>query len=89
MDFIKGYKTISYKDLTKELQKAFDTSGKGYPDLAVAAEVTSTQTIKIAFEEDSQKVSDKVLTSIFGTLNMGAFILWFGGEKHYFIKSKN
>jgi len=89
MDFIKGYKPISYADLTKELNKVFDSSGKSYPDLAVAAEVNSTQTIKFAFDGETQKVSDKVLTSILSTLEMSAFILWFQGEKFYYIKSKN
>lgn len=89
MDFIKGYKSVSYADLTKALNKAFASSGKGYPDLAVAASVTSTQTIKFAFDEDSQKVSDKVLSSIFQAINFQAFILWINGERMYFLKSKN
>lgn len=89
MDFIKGYKPITYSELNKELNKAFDTSEKSYPDLAVAAGVTSTQTIKFVFESEDQKVSDKVLTSVLNALGINGLIVWFDGGKHYLVKSKN
>lgn len=88
MEFIKGYKPIEYTDLKDRLNKAYLSSGKTYPDLAVAASVTSTQTIKFVFESSEQKVSDKVLTSVSNALNVSAFIMWLNGEKHYFVKSK-
>ena len=89
MDFIKGYKPIEYSELKDKLIKAYETSGKTYPDLAVAAKVTSTQTIKFVFESPDQKVSDKVFTSVSEALSVSAFIMWLNGEKHYFVKSKN
>lgn len=88
MEFIKGYKPIEYSDLKERLNKAYETSGKTYPDLAVAASVTSTQTIKFVFESVEQKVSDKVLTSVSSALDVSAFIMWINGEKHYFVKGK-
>lgn len=89
MEFIKGYEPITYKGLKKELNTVLKTSDKTHPDLAVAAGVNSTQTIKFVFESDEQKVSDKVLTSVMNALEISAFIMWMNGDKHYFIKSKN
>ena len=89
MNFIKGYKSIPYNDLQKELEKTFDNSEKTPAQIAAAAGVSTTNTIQSAIKNDSQIVSDKVLTSVFETLGLGAFILWINGEKHYFIKSKN
>ena len=89
MDFVKGYKPVSYPELKKELNKALETSGKKYPELAVAAELNSTQSISFVFDADEQKVSDKVLTSVLTAVNLGGFVMWIGGEKHYFIKTKN
>lgn len=89
MEFIKGYKPIQYTELKNRLNEAYLSSGKTYPDLAVAAEVTSTQTIKFVFESSEQKVSDKVLTSVSNALNVFAFIMWINGEKHYYVKTKN
>lgn len=89
MNFIKGYKPVEYEELKTELNKTFDASGKTLVDLAAAAEVTTTNTIHSALSTEKQTVSDKVLTCIFGSLNISAFVLWFNGEKHYFIKSKN
>lgn len=89
MEFIKGYKSSSYPDIQKELLKRFDESEKTLPDLAVSAEVQSTQTIKYALESLEQKVSDKVLTSVCQSLGFNAFVMYFNGEKHYFVKSKN
>lgn len=89
MDFIKGYKPIEYGALKDKLNEAYNSSGKSYPELAVAADVTSTQTIKFVFESSEQKVSDKVLTSVSNALNISAFVMWLNGEKHYFVKSKN
>jgi len=88
MDFIKGYKTIDYGSLKSHLIKAYEASGKSYIDLAKAAEVTSTQTIKFIFDSQEQKVSDKVLTSVSNTLGINAFIIWMNGEKYYYMKSK-
>jgi len=89
MDFIKGYKTSTYPELQKELVRRFGESEKTLPDLAVSADVNSTQTIKFALESTEQKVSDKVLTSVCQSLGFNAFVMWINGEKHYFVKSKN
>ncbi len=89
MDFIKGYKPVPYSDFAKGLKDAFDSSGKNYPELAVAAEVNSTQTIKNAFQTEDQIVSDQLMTKILDSLNMNGFILYLKGEKYYFVKSKN
>jgi len=42
-----------------------------------------------AFNKEEQLVSDKILTSLFRTLQFEAFIMWQNGEKLYFLKSKN
>jgi len=86
MDFIKGYKSQPYPDVQKELLRKFDLSGKGLPELAMGAEVESTQTIKFALESVEQKVSDRVLTSVANSLEFNMFIVWINGEKHYFVK---
>ncbi len=89
MDFIKGYKPTTYSELQKEVSTKFAASEKKLPDLAVAAEVDSTNTIQFAINSETQKVSDRVLTSVYNSLGIAAFVLWINGEKHYFVKSKN
>jgi len=88
MDIIKGYKPVPYNDLQKELDSSFKRSGKSYAELAVAADLISTATIKNAFDLDEQRVSDKTLTRIFDYIGMEAIIVWKNGERHYYISKK-
>jgi len=87
MNFIKGYKPTEYQTLQKDLSEAFRVSGKSLIDLAAEAGVTTTNTIHSTINSDNQVVSDKVLTKVCESLNLGAFVLWINGEKHYYIKS--
>lgn len=89
MNFIKGYKHVPYKDLQKELETHFDKSEKSLAQIAAAAGVSTTNTIQSAIKNDSQIVSDKVLTSVFDAIGLSAFVMWINGERQYFIKSKN
>lgn len=88
MNFIKGYKPTEYAELQKSISEVFKVSGKSLIDLAAEVGVTTTNTIHSTINSDSQIVSDKVLTKVCESLNLGAFVLWINGEKHYFIKSK-
>lgn len=89
MNFIKGYKATEYADLQKNLSDLFKGSEKALVDLAAEVGVTTTNTIHSAINSDIQVVSDKVLTKVCDSLNLGAFVLWINGEKHYFVKNKN
>lgn len=88
MDLIKGFRNVTYNDLQKELNRTFQRSGKSLPELAVSADLTSTAGVKNAFEYDEQKVSDKTLTSILGTVGLEAMVIWVNGERKYFISTK-
>lgn len=88
MDIIKGFKHVDYTDLQKELDINFKRSGKSYAELAVAADLISTATIKNAFDFDEQKVSDKTLTRILDFVGMEAMIVWFNGRRYYYISKK-
>lgn len=89
MNFIKGYKGVKYEEMQVALNKAFEISGKSLVQLAAEADVNTTTTMYAALNTEKQTVSDKVLTSVFNSLNFQAFVLWMNGEKYYFIKSKN
>lgn len=89
MNFIKGYKAVGYEELQADFNAAFKESGKSPAQLAADTDINSTTTIYSAFNKEEQLVSDKILTSLFRTLQFEAFIMWQNGEKLYFMKSKN
>lgn len=89
MDFIKGYKSVSYGELQTQLEKNFDQSGKSLPELAIEAGLASTEGVRNTFYLDEQKVSDKVLTSVFNSVGLNAFVVWINGERKYLISIKN
>lgn len=87
MNFIKGYKPTPYADLQKNISDTFLASGKTMLELAGEVGVTTTNTVHSAINSTNQVVSDKVLTKVFESLNLPAFVLWINGEKHYFVKN--
>ena len=89
MEFIKGYKSVSYTELQSHLKKNWDKSGKSLPELAIEAELASTEGVRNTFTLEEQKVSDKVLTSVFNSVGLNAFVVWINGERKYLISVKN
>lgn len=89
MNFIKGYKETQFQELQSRLNSAYKSSGKNIMELALAANVTTDQSVRFVLKNPTQNMSDKVLTMVANALDVNIFILWQNGEKHYFIKTKN
>jgi len=87
---ITGYKTVSYNDLQKILQAKYaDYRTKNSEiELAVAIGVNSAQTVRNAFQEDMQMVSDTLLTKIMTNIGFNGFVLWKDGNRYYYVKGK-
>lgn len=85
---ITGYKLVNYSDFQKKLHLAYIDSGKSLVELSVCAGVRSQATIQNCFNTDTQVVSDTVLTKLMECLGMDGFVLWVGGSRKYYIKSK-
>jgi len=84
---VLGYKKVTYTQLQKELQR--NKATKPYlHELTIAANINvkSVGTIRNCFVEESQVVSDEVLTKLFKELEFDGIVLWSGGERNYLIK---
>jgi len=88
MDFIKGFKSVTYNELQEQLKYRFERSGKTLPQLAIEADLASTEGVRNTFYLDEQKVSDKTLTSVFNSIGLNAFVVWINGERRYMISTK-
>jgi len=87
---IIGYKQVDYKQFQQEMQKkyAFYRESKSEIDLAVAINIKSTQTIRNAFRQDYQMVSDELLTSLNKVIGLNTCVVWENGVRNYFIPKK-
>lgn len=85
MEIIAGYKKTEYKDLRVVMNNYFKQGNKTLPELAFHTKQKGIINIRSAFRFDVQKISDKLLTSIFQSLDLDAFIVWHNGERMYFI----
>ena len=85
---IQGYKEVTYP----ELQKLMDSKYADYKlssseiKLAVAINVKSPQTVRNAFTQDMQMVSDGIFTSVIQEIKLDACVLWEKGQRTYFVK---
>ena len=87
---IIGYKQVDYKQLQQEMQKRYADyrEGKSEIDLAVAINIKSTQTVRNAFRQDYQMVSDELLTSLNKAIGLNTCVVWENGVRNYFIPKK-
>lgn len=87
---ITGYEKVSYKLLQGHLQKKYAEyrNGKEEMDLALAIKVNSPQTVRNAFNDKMQVVSDAVLTNVMSAIGFDGFTLWVNGRRLYYVKVK-
>lgn len=85
---LRGYQKVSYNRLQSELRKAWEDSGKSDLELAIELEVKSATTAKNAFQPDNQIVSDEILTKVFNSIGLSAYVVWENGQRNYYIKAK-
>lgn len=85
---ITGYKIVNYSDFQRKIHKLYIESSRSLVELSVCAGVRSQATIQNCFNTDTQVVSDTVLTKLMECLGMDGFVLWVGGSRKYYIKSK-
>lgn len=87
---IDGYNKVTYKGLQSQLQKKYAEyrTDKGEMDLALAIKVQSPQTVRNAFNNNMQVVSDAILTNIMDTIGFDGFTAWVGGRRYYYVKNK-
>lgn len=86
---ITGYKEVGYNNMQALLQKKYSDyrEDKSEIELALAIGVTSPQTVRNAFQEDLQMVSDTILTKVMTSIGFDGFILWKDGNRLYFVKN--
>lgn len=82
---ITGYKELSYLQFQREFKKAFEERKKPVIEIAAELSVKSPNTIKSAFNSDTQIVSDKILTGLMQCIKFDACILWIHGQRKYFV----
>lgn len=87
---IAGFKPVTYNELQIGLQKKYADyrEKKSEIELALAIGVTSPQTVRNAFQEDMQMVSDTLLTKVMVNIGFNGFILWKDGERFYYVKGR-
>jgi len=84
---IQGYNKVNYQKFQIEMDSRFANCELSELELAVKLRLKSTATIKNAFRKDNQIVSDEVMTGIMELMDLRGFILWFNGERNYYIKT--
>lgn len=84
MDMSK-LKKVSYEELQTALQQAYKDADTNDVSVAYSIGVTSTLTIRNAFDTEKQKVSDEVMTGIFKNLGFNGLIVWEKGERNYYV----
>lgn len=84
---IKGYKKVTYNQLQDLIKKAKE-GNKSDVEIAAALKVETTQTVKNAMQKDTQKVSDKILTSLINIVGLTGCVIWESGERNYYVKNK-
>lgn len=86
---ITGYKTVSYNELQGQLQSVYADyrENKSEIELAVAINVKSPQTVRNAFQEEMQMVSDDILTKVMGCIGFTGFVMWKDGQRLYYVKN--
>ena len=84
---IAGYKSVTYLQLQERMSKAYADyrEDKTELELAVAIKVKSPQTVRNAFRQDYQMVSDELLTLISKEMGLNTCVIWQDGERKYFI----
>lgn len=87
---IIGYKSVSLKSFQSEVQRKYAQyrETKTEIDVCLFIKAKSPQTVRNAFRDDIQIVSDEIMTKVVKCLGVDGFILWEGGVRYYFIKSR-
>jgi hypothetical protein len=88
---IKGYKIVPYSEFLTILGTVHSeyTEGEGSNfKLADEMKVKTVQTVLNCFSPIKQKVSDAVMTNLMMCLGIHGCIMWYGGERYYYIKIK-
>lgn len=83
---ITGYDPIQYRHFIGKLRECIEQSEKHMIKIATEINIKSTLTITNSLNEQQQVVSDKVLTGIMKSVGMDGFVLWFKGEKYFYVK---
>jgi len=86
---IKGYKEVTYQELQSVLHKKNADANMHEINMAASVNVKSVGTIRNVFNTEEQTASDEVLTKVFNVLNLPAFVLWFNGQRKYYLSNKN
>jgi len=87
---ISGYKQVTYLRLQQLMAAKYEKYKEGSSEilLAVSLNVKSSQTVRNAFQQDMQMVSDSILTSIIEAIGLNACVVWEKGQRNYFVKGK-
>lgn len=89
---IPGYVELSYSGLQDTLCVFFKKSGKSFTEIASELKVKSISSISGALKLGAYKqtVSDKILTGVMKSINMGGLVVYTpDGEKRYYRKLNN
>lgn len=84
---IQGYNKVNYQKFQTEMDARFANCELSELEIAVKLGLKSAATIKNAFRKDNQIVSDEVMTGIMDLIELRGFVLWFNGERYYYIKT--
>lgn len=83
---ITGYTEIEFSAFIKKLNKCFIESGKSHIEIAIEIKAKTPQTIKNSLHDYEQNVSDEKLTKVAKSVGLDGFILWYKGEKYFYVK---
>lgn len=84
---IPSYKPAKYPELQKVLNTACDKTEKTHLQIAADINVKSVATISNALKNETQTVSDQVLTNIMTSVGISGIIVWDNGERYYYLKN--
>ncbi len=86
---IGGYREVSYAELQRELNLAYQNSGKSFATIAGELRIKSISSISSILNAVEQIASDKILTGTMTSLDLKGCVVWEAQQKKYFIKKNN
>lgn len=86
---IQGYKEVEYPDFVEVMLRHKSTCGKSDMQIAIDIDVKTHNTVKNAFNKNTQVVSDKVLTKVISSIGMDAFVIWKNGHSSFYVANKS
>lgn len=87
---ITGYKAVNYSQLQSKLQQAYSLHRTENTEVSVAQSLglSTTQTVRNAFKDEMQMVSDAILTKLMKHIGFDGVVVWINGIRLYYIKAK-